>query len=56
MSCNDLKEDGCHLVSDQKNELRPNGPRRELIKEFKDCTGQVFWMYSPASFLTWPIP
>lgn len=49
--CNDLKEDWWHLVSDQKNKFRPNGPRKELIKEFRDTAGGSFWIYSQARFL-----
>lgn len=43
--CNDLKED--YYDPDNQNET----PRHELIKEFVDETGQLFWMYPLSSFL-----
>lgn len=50
--CNDVKEDWWHLASDRKGEKKKgNGPRKELIKEMKDYSGSVFWMYNQARFL-----
>ena len=44
--CNDLKED----YYDPENKTI-DIPRHELIKEFIDETGQLFWMYTLSSFL-----
>ena len=44
--CNDLKED----YYDPENKTI-DIPRHELIKEFIDETGQLFWMYPLSSFL-----
>lgn len=45
--CNDLKSDW--YTFDKK---RPTGiPRHELIKEFQDEVGQLFWMYSLKGFI-----
>lgn len=29
------------------------GPRTELLRESRDATGQLFWLYLPAQFLKW---
>lgn len=44
---NDLKEDWWYLDDKKKN----ISPRYELIKEFKDYTGNNFWMYEISNFL-----
>lgn len=45
--CNDLKNDWYHY----ENNKATNTPRHELIKEFQDETGQLFWMYSLKGFI-----
>jgi hypothetical protein len=42
----DLKEDWWFIERE-----RMVGPRAELIKEFKELSGQTFWMYSSENFL-----
>lgn len=44
--CNDVKEDYY-----ERNGKLPATPRHELIKEFVDKTGEVFWMYQLSSFI-----
>lgn len=45
--CNDRKNDWYHF---ENNKVTPI-PRHELIKEFQDETGQLFWMYSLKDFI-----
>ena len=46
--CNDLKNDWYHFEGNKATDV----PRHELIKEFKDSTGQLFWMYSLKGFIS----
>lgn len=45
--CNDLKNDWYHFEGKKPT----NTPRHELIKEFQDETGQLFWMYGLKDFI-----
>lgn len=45
--CNDLKIDWCYKGSRSRIER----PREELIKEFKDNSGKLFWMYDQSQFI-----
>lgn len=45
--CNDLKNDWYHFEGNKPTNI----PRHELIKEFHDETGQLFWMYSLKDFI-----
>ena len=45
--CNDLKNDYYHYEGRKSTNI----PRHELIKEFQDETGQLFWMYSLKDFI-----
>ena len=45
--CNDLKNDWYHYDGNKATKI----PRHELIKEFHDETGQLFWMYSLKDFI-----
>ena len=46
--CNDLKNDWYHF----DGSTATNNPRHELIKEFHDETGQLFWMYGLKAFIS----
>lgn len=46
--CNDLKNDWWQFTDSNKP---TSTPRHELIKEFHDETGQLFWMYSLKDFI-----
>lgn len=46
--CNDLKNDWYHFEGNKATGI----PRHELIKEFHDGTGQLFWMYSLKGFIS----
>ena len=45
--CNDLKNDYYHYEGRKPTNI----PRHELIKEFQDETGQLFWMYCLKDFI-----
>ena len=45
--CNDLKNDWFYF----EGKRATSTPRHELIKEFQDETGQLFWMYSLKDFI-----
>lgn len=45
--CNDLKNDWYHFEGNKATSV----PRHELIKEFQDTVGQLFWMYSLKGFI-----
>ena len=45
--CNDQKDDWYHYDGNKATST----PRHELIKEFQDETGQLFWMYSLKDFI-----
>ena len=46
--CNDLKNDWYHFEGNNAT----SSPRHELIKEFHDETGQLFWMYGLKAFIS----
>ena len=46
--CNDLKNDWYCFDGKKSTDI----PRHELIKEFEDETGQLFWMYSLKDFIS----
>ena len=45
--CNDLKNDWYQFDGNKPTDI----PRHELIKEFQNETGQLFWMYSLKDFI-----
>jgi hypothetical protein len=47
--CNDFKTDWC--ISEANNKKRIKQPKEELIFEFTETTGKLFWMYSLDQFL-----